>query len=87
MARKPRLDMLGFHHIINRGVKRKNVFKSDDDKNKFLELLCKACKLHKVDVHAYYLLENLSLFMRQVNTVNFAKLKIPLQSLHKPASA
>ena len=83
MARRPRLDMAGFHHIINRGVERKNVFKSDDDKNKFLEILCKACKLHKVDVHAYCLmdnhyhllietsLENLSLFMRQVNS-NYA---------------
>ena len=83
MARRPRLDMAGFHHIINRGVERKNVFKSDDDKNKFLEILCKACKLHKVDIHAYCLmdnhyhllietsLENLSLFMRQVNS-NYA---------------
>ena len=83
MARRPRLDMAGFHHIINRGVERKNVFKSGDDKNKFLEILCKACKLHKVDIHAYCLmgnhyhllietsLENLSLFMRQVNS-NYA---------------
>ena len=48
MARRPRLDMAGFHHIVNRGVERKNVFKCNDDKNKFLEILCKACKLHKV---------------------------------------
>ena len=42
MARRPRLDMAGFHHIINRGIERKNVFKCDDDKHKFLEILCKA---------------------------------------------
>lgn len=83
MARRPRLDMAGFHHIINRGVERKNVFKCSDDKHKFLEILCKACKLHKVNIHAYCLmdnhyhilietsLENLSLFMRQVNS-NYA---------------
>ena len=83
MARRPRLDMAGFHHIINRGVERKNVFKCNDDKHKFLEILCKACKLHKVNIHAYCLmdnhyhilietsLENLSLFMRQVNS-NYA---------------
>jgi len=83
MARRPRLDMAGFHHIVNRGVERKNIFKCDDDKNKFLDILCKACKLHKVDIHTYCLmdnhyhllielsLENLSEFMRQVNS-NYA---------------
>jgi len=83
MARRPRLDMAGFHHIINRGVERKNVFRCDDDKNKFLEILCKACKLHKVNIHSYCLmdnhyhilietsLENLSLFMRQISS-NYA---------------
>jgi len=59
MARRHGLDMVGFHHIINRGIERKNVFKSDDDKNKFLEILCKACKLHKIDIHAYCLMDNL----------------------------
>jgi len=32
MARKPRLDLDGFHHIVNRGVARSNVYKSDEDK-------------------------------------------------------
>jgi len=83
MARRPRLDMAGFHHIVNRGVERKKVFKCDDDKNKFLEILCKASALHKVNIHDYCLmdnhyhiliettLENLSLFMRQINS-NYA---------------
>jgi REP element-mobilizing transposase RayT len=83
MARRPRLDMAGFHHIVNRGVERKKIFKWDDDKDKFLEILCKACRLHKVDIHTYCLmdnhyhllietsLENLSLFMRQVSS-NYA---------------
>jgi len=83
MARRPRLDMAGFHHIVNRGVERKKIFKCDDDKCKFLEILCKACALYKVDIHTYCLmdnhyhlliettLENLSLFMRRVNS-NYA---------------
>ena len=25
MARRPRLDRAGFHHIVNRGVERKNI--------------------------------------------------------------
>ena len=58
MARRPRLDMAGFHHIINRGVERKKIFKCDDDKHKFLEILCKACVLDKVDMHTYCLMDN-----------------------------
>ena len=83
MARRPRLDMAGFHHIVNRGVARDNVYKCDADKEKYLEILCKACKTYKVNVHDYCLMdnhyhlliettsENLSLFMRQINS-NYA---------------
>ena len=79
MARRPRLDFAGFHHIVNRGVARGNIYNSDDDKKKFLEMLCKACTIYKVNVHDYCLMdnhyhllvettsENLSLFMRQIN--------------------
>ncbi len=83
MARKPRLDLDGFHHIINRGIARSNVYRCDEDKEKFLEILCKACKSYKVNIHDYCLMDNhyhivletttqnLSLFMRQINA-NYA---------------
>jgi len=83
MARRPRLDMAGFHHIVNRGVARLKVYRSDEDKEKYLEILCKACANYKVNVHDYCLMdnhyhllvettsENLSLFMRQINA-NYA---------------
>jgi len=83
MARRPRLNMAGFHHIVNRGVARDNVYKCDADKEKYLEILCKACKTYRVNVHDYCLMdnhyhllietssENLSLFMRQINS-NYA---------------
>jgi len=83
MARKPRIDLDGFHHIVNRGVARSRVYRSDEDKRKFLEILCKACRNYKVNVHDYCLMDNhyhllvettaqnLSLFMRQVNA-NYA---------------
>jgi len=75
--------MAGFHHIVNRGIERSNVYRSDEDKNKFLQIVCKACRIYKVNVHDYCLMdnhyhlliqttsENLSLFMRQVNS-NYA---------------
>jgi len=83
MPRKPRLNMAGFHHIVNRGIERSNVYRNSEDKNKFLQIVCKACKIYKVNVHDYCLMdnhyhlliqttsENLSLFMRQVNS-NYA---------------
>ena len=83
MARKPRVNLAGFHHIVNRGVARDNVYKCDDDKERYLDILCKASKIYKVIVHDYCLMdnhyhlliettsENLSLFMRQINS-NYA---------------
>ena len=83
MARKPRVNLAGFHHIVNRSVARNNVYKCDDDKEKYLDILCKASKIYKVIVHDYCLMdnhyhlliettsENLSLFMRQINS-NYA---------------
>ena len=79
MARRARLDLAGFHHIVNRGVAKGKIYKGADDKDKFLEILCKACRVYKVNVHDYCLMDNhyhlfvettsqnLSLFMRQIN--------------------
>jgi REP element-mobilizing transposase RayT len=83
MARRPRIDLAGYHHVINRGVARSNIFLDVEDKNKFLEILNKACVIYKVVIHDYCIMdnhyhilietsqENLSLFMRQINS-NYA---------------
>ena len=83
MAFRPRIDFAGFHHLVNRGVARSNVYLCDVDKEKFLEILCKACRDYKAVLHDYCLMdnhyhilletrqENLSLLMRQVNS-NYA---------------
>jgi REP element-mobilizing transposase RayT/DNA-binding CsgD family transcriptional regulator len=75
--------MAGHHHIVNRGVARSDVFSTPKDKEKFLQILCKACKVYDAVVHDYCLMdnhyhllletkkENLSLLMRQVNS-NYA---------------
>ena len=55
MGRRPRIDLAGFHHIVNRGIERSNVYKSNDDKEKFLEIVCKACEIYKVNIHDYCL--------------------------------
>ncbi len=84
MARRPRVQNAGFHHVYNRGVKKRDIFMSDSDKDKFLELLCEVSRLYRFKIHSYCLmdnhyhllventLENLSLGMRQLNS-SYAK--------------
>ncbi len=83
MPRPPRLNLVGLYHIVNYGVAREHVYRCDEDKKMFLDVLCKACKIYKIRVHDYCLLgdyyhliietteENLSIFMRQVSS-NYA---------------
>ena len=32
MGRQPRIDLAGFLHVVNRGIERNNLYKSDKDK-------------------------------------------------------
>jgi putative transposase len=79
-----RVDIAGYHHIINRGVNRCDIFNSNNDKDIFLQILNKSAILHQVIVHDYCLMDNhyhllietskdnLSIFMRLLNA-NYAK--------------
>ena len=83
MPRRPRIDLAGFHHIINRGVNRSDIFLQDEDYDIFLQIICKACRSYRVVLHDYCLmtnhfhllveteLENLSGFMKHINS-NYA---------------
>ena len=79
MPRKPRVDMVGHYHIVNRGVEQRVIYLDDEDHETFLEILCIGCQLYKVQLHAYVLMsnhyhllietkdENLSHFMKHLN--------------------
>ena len=79
MPTRPRIDLAGFHHIINRGVNRCDVFNHFSDKEMFLQIINKTATIHKVSLHDYCLMdnhfhllietqkENLSTFMRIVS--------------------
>ena len=83
MPRPPRLNLVGLHHIVNYGVAGEDVYRCDEDKKMFLDILCKACKIYKIRVQDYCLVgnyyhlivqtkeENLPIFMRQVSS-NYA---------------
>lgn len=79
MARLPRIDLAGYHHVINRGVEQRNIFLDKEDYEKFLDLLCTICVKFDVTLHSYCLMsnhyhlliethqENLSKMMRAIN--------------------
>lgn len=79
MPRRPRIDMAGYYHIVNRGVEQRVIYNEDKDFEIFLEMLCTACKLYDVQLHGYVLMsnhyhlliettqENLSKFMKHIN--------------------
>lgn len=71
--------MVGYYHIVNRGVEQGIVYKESEDYATFLELLCSGCQLYRVQLHGYVLMsnhyhllietkeENLSKFMKHIN--------------------
>ena len=88
MPRKPRMEIAGYYHIINRGVDQRNIFKVSDDYEYFEELMCFYAKSYGITIHNYCLMsnhyhllieieyENLSKFMKQLNmnyTIYFNK--------------
>ncbi len=83
MPRKPRIEIAGYYHIINRGVEQRVIFKEPNDYEYFEELMCFYAKSYGITIHNYCLMsnhyhllieisqENLSKFMKQLN-MNYA---------------
>jgi REP element-mobilizing transposase RayT/DNA-binding CsgD family transcriptional regulator len=79
MARRPRIENAGYHHVYNRGVERRIVFSQTKDKEKFLEIVCEVSRYYDFVIHGYVIMdnhyhlllenkrENLSAGMRQIN--------------------
>lgn len=59
MSRLSRIVVEGMpHHVIQRGNRRQKVFFCDEDKRKYLTLLVKYCKVYRVAIWAYCLMDN-----------------------------
>jgi len=79
MARKPRIEIPGYYHIVNRGVEQRTIFEEPGDYEYFEELMCFYMKSYGITLHNYCLMSNhyhllieitqanLSKFMRQLN--------------------
>ncbi|MDA3938084.1 MAG: transposase [Spirochaetia bacterium] len=80
MPRKPRLDIPGYYHIINRGVEKRIIFMVDSDFQEFMRILNTSSQVYHFKLQAYALMsnhyhllietqsDNLSLIMRQINS-------------------
>ena len=59
MARPLRITFSGaFYHVTSRGNERKPVFKSERDREKFLEYLDSATQRYDALIHVYCLMDN-----------------------------
>ena len=58
MPTRLRVDLAGFHHVINRGVNRSVVFNSAVDKEMFLQIINNSATIHKVVLHDYCIMDN-----------------------------
>ena len=69
-----------WYHVTCRGIERSNIFRDDNDRKRFLEVLGKSAEVFHVEVHCYVLMSNhfhfllktpeanLSRFMQRFNT-------------------
>ena len=58
MPRKPRIEIAGYYHIINRGVEQRIIFKEAEDYEYFEELLYFYAKSYRITLHNYCLMSN-----------------------------
>jgi hypothetical protein len=59
MSRKLRIEYLGaMYHVMNRGDQREDIFRDDQDRQKFLTTLGEACVKTEWQVRAYCLKRN-----------------------------
>ena len=59
MPRKLRLEYSGaIYHVMNRGDRREDIFRDEQDREKFLRTLTEACLKTEWQLHAYCLMGN-----------------------------
>jgi REP element-mobilizing transposase RayT len=59
MARPLRLlTPNAWHHVVNRGNRRERIFRTDDDRRRFLGCLSEFPLRFRIEVHAFVLMDN-----------------------------
>lgn len=74
MARPLRIEAAGmWYHVMSRGVLRKEIFTTDEDYYKFLNLLVDNCERYNVEIHSYVLMPNHFHFFLKTNEANLSR--------------
>jgi len=80
MARKNRINKVGFYHVINRGIAKASIYHYDEDFTKFLEITQEANYEYHFFIYSFCLMSNhyhlllktsspnLSTFMQKINS-------------------
>ena len=73
MARRPRIEIPGFYHIVNRGVERRIVFEEASDYERFVELMSFYAKSFGITIHNYCLMSNHYHLLLEIARPNLSK--------------
>ncbi len=83
MTRPLRIQFEGaWYHVMNRGSCREPIFRSDRQRQLFLELLAELVKMHKIEIHAYCLMDNHYHLLVRTLLPNISKAMQYLSSLY-----
>lgn len=58
MPRKPRIEKVGFYHVLNRGVAKTNIYLCDDDFMRFLDIVQEASEEFGFEIYSFALMTN-----------------------------
>ena len=70
MPRKPRIEIPGYYHIINRGVEQRKVFQEPADYEYYEELMCFYTKSFVITLHNYCLMFNHYHLLQELKTAS-----------------
>ena len=58
MPRKPRIEIPGYYHVLNRGVEQRAVFLTKDDYYTFIDMMCEYADRFDIEIDNYCLMSN-----------------------------
>jgi REP element-mobilizing transposase RayT len=74
MARPLRIEYAGaWYHVTSRGNERREIFRDDKDRMRFLEALRESIERFKVEVHCYVLMSNHFHFLLRTREANLSR--------------
>ena len=80
MPRRERIEEIGFYHVINRGVERRDIFISDDDRDKFITIIDESAQVYRFIMHSFCLMDNHYHFLLEISNKNLSQLMRQINS-------